>query len=917
MAVSNLNLTPTILSSFSSSRCCYCYLYRNSVVSFNRKSDCPKRSLLCLGLVTNNASSSSSFGIGASVSRVSRKSDFESNNSKWILNATTDTRILDNAAGTATVEILVTCYQVVGVPDKAEKDEIVKSVMQLKNAQVEEGYTMDAIMSRQDLLMDIRDKLLFEPEYAGNVKEKIPPKSSLRIPWAWLSGALCLLQEVGEEKLVLDIGRSALWHPEAKPFAHDVLLSMALAECAVAKNGFERNKVSLGFEALARAQCLLRSKISLDKMALLSQIEESLEELAPACTLELLGMLHSPENAERRRGAIAALRELLRQGLDVETSCRVQDWPCFLSQALNRLMATEIIDLLPWDDLAIVRKNKKSLESQNQRVVIDFNCFYMVILAHVALGFSSKKTELVNKAKTICECLMASESIDLKFEEAFCLFLLGQGNQDQAVEKLQEIESNSNPATRSLVPGMEIKDGSGAKPSLLMNTSNPISYTFGLDPLTWPSFGYLGCSVANLVYSCWILVGRGCQRTSYPVGDSSDNHDSRMSMLSHVRMPAELCQEIWLKDSVLAIFSDTRDCSPSLVSFFGGERRAIASKKSRMAAQATAPVSHRPLSDIAMKRMDARETIPCMNSSQHFRSAENQLAPTDLQSSLILTKNDSGSSANEPSVQLKRDLGVHNRGTWESWIERGDLAGKIGFVGVLGCIVFITFKLSGMNVRRMRIASRVTSDRTSMGTSSLAWTTDSSLDRSVHPVYISRSGIFGRVINLLSMIKVQFGNRSDTKILQGSGLAASISSSIATISRKQMPVEEAEALVKHWQAIKAEALGPGHQVHSLSEVLDESMLAQWQALADAAKSQSSYWRFVLLQLSILQAHIFSDGYGVEIAEIEALLEEAAELVDESPQKNPNYYSTYKILYVLKRQDDGSWRFCQGDIQTKS
>lgn len=44
--------------------------------------------------------------------------------------------------------------------------------------------------------MDVRDKLLFEPEYAGNVKEKIPPKSALRIPWAWLPGALCLLQEV-------------------------------------------------------------------------------------------------------------------------------------------------------------------------------------------------------------------------------------------------------------------------------------------------------------------------------------------------------------------------------------------------------------------------------------------------------------------------------------------------------------------------------------------------------------------------------------------------------------------------------------------------------------------------------------------------------------------------------------------------
>lgn len=52
------------------------------------------------------------------------------------------------------------------------------------------------ILNVQDLLMDVRDKLLFEPEYAGNLKEKIAPKSPLRIPWAWLPGALCLLQEV-------------------------------------------------------------------------------------------------------------------------------------------------------------------------------------------------------------------------------------------------------------------------------------------------------------------------------------------------------------------------------------------------------------------------------------------------------------------------------------------------------------------------------------------------------------------------------------------------------------------------------------------------------------------------------------------------------------------------------------------------
>lgn len=736
-----------------------------------------------------------------------------------------------NAAPTTTVEIPVSCYQIVGVPDQAEKDEIVKSVMVLKNAEVEEGYTMETVMSRQDLLMDVRDKLLFEPEYAGNVKEKIPPKSALRIPWAWLPGALCLLQEVGEEKLVLDIGRRALQHPDAKPYIHDLILSMALAECAIAKIGFEKNKVSYGFEALARAQCLLRSKMSLGKMALLSQIEESLEELAPACTLELLGMPYIPENTERRRGAIAALCELLRQGLDVETSCQVQDWPCFLSRALNRLKVVEIIDLLPWDNLAVTRKNKKSLESQNQRVVIDFNCFYMVLIAHIALGFSSKQADLINKAKVICECLIASDGVDLKFEEAFCSFLLGQGDQAEAVERLRQLESGSNTASRNSIPGKEIKDSSNANPSL----------------------------------------------------------------------------ELWLKEAVLSVFPDTRDCSPSLASFFGAEKRTPRNRQTKGALLTVPSVNHRPISTaLASDRRDIEEPLSYKNSSRHLGSAVKQLAPADLQSPLILGKNGNESDINPPSVQLKRNLGAYHSKVWENWLTTRDVVGRVTFVTVLGCVVLMTFKLSGLKFGRMRTTSRLASHKSIVETSSLARTTDPSLD--------CRSSITYKLKKLLVKVTKQLRNRSDGGNLQSSGLAANLSSSMAAVDRSPMPMQEAEMLVKQWQAAKAQALGPSHQIDSLSEVLDDSMLVQWQGLADAARLKSCFWRFVLLQLSVIRADILSDSTGIEMAEIEALLEEAAELVDESQPKNPNYYSTYKVRYLLRRQDDGSWRFCEGDIQ---
>lgn len=751
-----------------------------------------------------------------------------------------DTRTVENAQVTAaTIEIPVTCYQILGVSNQAEKDEIVKSVMNLKRAEVEEGYTQETVVCRQELLMDVRDKLLFESEYSGNLKEKVPPKSSLKIPWAWLPAALCLLQEVGEEKLVLQIGRAAVQRPDAKPYIHDLLLSMALAECAIAKIGFEKNKISEGFEALARAQGLLRSITSLRKMTLLSQIEESLEELAPACTLELLGLPLCHENAERRRGAIAALKELLRQGLDVETSCQVQDWPCFLSQALKKMMASEIVGILPWDDLAIARKNKKSLESQNQRVVIDFDCFYLVLIAHIALGFSTKQTELIHKAKTICECLTTAESVDLKLEEVLCLFLLGQGNEAEVVEKLRLLESNSSSGIQNSILGKE----------------------------------------------------------------SSDSIKTSLSL------------EKWLKDAVFCVFPDTRNCSSSLANFFGGERKTSGIRKGKVAPQTMANLNHRSLAtSVASEMRDFEDTLPHMNSSG-LGPAVKQLAPTNLESPLTLGKSINGENGSAP-VPLKRNLGVNQNRVWESWSLKR-IVEQIIIAAVVGCCMFFSYKQIGGKLSRMRSPSKWTSREANMHMSSHDRKGDSSYGYNVGSARIKGGGIQSRMKKLSQLVKLQVGSFSGTGNSQSSRLPASISTSLSKVETKTMPIEEAEALVKQWQAIKSEALGPNHNVDSLSEALDESMLFKWQSLADAAKTRCCYWRFVLLQVTILRADILSDGTSGETGEIEALLEEAAELVDETQLTNPNYYSTYKVRYVLKRQDDGSWRFCESDIETPS
>lgn len=303
--------------------------------------------------------------------------------------------------------------------------------------------------------------------------------------------------------------------------------------------------------------------------------------------------------------------------------------------------------------------------------------------------------------------------------------------------------------------------------------------------------------------------------------------------------------------------------------------------------------------------MVSDERLASLVSSQHLGPAVKQLTPTNGQSPLQEVKSGSQSVTFTPSPQLKRDLGSHHHKAATSWMAQGDIVGRITFVTVLGCIIFATSKILGRQNGRLY----------NSGLANKKILSSSLGDHSGHDGM--HSNFAAAMQQFLSALKLGTRNHSNTRNRQISSVAAGISSPMPVVYKRVMIPEEAEALVRQWQVIKAEALGPDHQSHLLFDILDEAMLLEWQALADAARDKSCFWRFVLLQLSVIRADIFSDDAGPETAEIDVLLEEAAELIDDNREKNPNYYSTYKISYFLRRQDDGSWKFCKADVDTPS
>ena len=162
----------------------------------------------------------------------------------------------------------------------------------------------------------------------------------------------------------------------------------------------------------------------------------------------------------------------------------------------------------------------------------------------------------------------------------------------------------------------------------------------------------------------------------------------------------------------------------------------------------------------------------------------------------------------------------------------------------------------------------------------------------------------------------------------------------ATITKDNAP-----EIIKSWLEVKTAAMGSGHEIDRLEQILVEPALSQQRTRAEAAKAEKSYWKLAHSKVEIVSVESSpaepgaaapspsptdssdpSSGVGVDLgspasdaagssassgeptqATVEARVSEKADFYSAGElDQSASYDSTVRVRYDLVRQD-GQWR----------
>ncbi|XP_006646807.2 protein ACCUMULATION AND REPLICATION OF CHLOROPLASTS 6, chloroplastic [Oryza brachyantha] len=289
------------------------------------------------------------------------------------------------------------------------------------------GYSTDALVGRRQMLQIAHDTLMNQnsrTQYDRALSENRQETLTMDVAWDKVPGVLCALQEAGEALAVLATGEQLLLDRPPKHFKQDVVLAMALAYVDLSRDAMASNPpdVISCCEVLERALKLLEEDGASNLAPeLLSQIDETLEEITPRCVLELLSLPIDEEHHKKRQEGIQGAKNILwnvgRGGIATVGGGFSRE--AFMNEAFLRMTSAEQMDFFS--------KTPNSIPPEWFEI-------YNVALAHVAQAIISKRPQFIMMADDLFEQLQKfnigsqyayDNEMDLALERALCSLLVG------------------------------------------------------------------------------------------------------------------------------------------------------------------------------------------------------------------------------------------------------------------------------------------------------------------------------------------------------------------------------------------------------------------------------------------------------------------------------------------------------------
>ncbi|KAH7276922.1 hypothetical protein KP509_39G026700 [Ceratopteris richardii] len=328
-------------------------------------------------------------------------------------------------------------YQVLGADTHFLADSIVRAYESRAKNLPKEGFSQDALISRQEILRGACETLA-DPELRGEYNEGLVNDASrtlmVDVPLSKVPGALCLLQEVGEMEVVIKVGQELLRERLGKFFQRDIVLAMALAYVELSRDAMAESPPAVveSCELLERALKLLQEEGGSSLAPnLQEQIDETLQQINPRCILELLALPLDKEYHGKREEGLQGLRSILWAVGEGGVFARVPGYTRdeYMKAAFSRMTAAE--------QVALFTNTPSNIPAESSEV-------YTVALAHIAEGFVAKKPQLIQEADSLFLQLqrtnassssllvtgglrpLSSLQLDFAFERAMCKLLLGE-----------------------------------------------------------------------------------------------------------------------------------------------------------------------------------------------------------------------------------------------------------------------------------------------------------------------------------------------------------------------------------------------------------------------------------------------------------------------------------------------------------